>query len=236
MKNIGKTSLVEQVTERLQEFIDSDRIAIGEKLPSEATICKELEVSRTTVREALRLLQALGYVRLIPNRGAFVADKQRRGAQTMRAWIFDHASEVEDVFEARMIIEPQAAALAAQRASASEKYILMGIHAMFVAETRKENLPGMILYDEKFHEAIMQACHNSLIEEVYKLISDTIRCYRGQSFAEDPGAQHAVESHEQIATAIMNGDGEAAERLMRAHLENNVRIIKHYGEARPADA
>lgn len=228
MNNIGRASLVEQVTQYLKEYIDSDEIQIGDKMPGEVVLCQKYNVSRTTIREALRLLQALGYVTLIPNRGAFVADKRCGENPGMGLWIADHLTEISHAFEFRMILEPAAAALAAERATAEEKYMLVGLHTMFKAEAEKENLVGIVLYDERFHECIMKASHNSMIIAVNQVISNTIRNYRGQSFAEDKDAHLAMDAHEKLVDAITNGNAELATMLMQKHLETNLNLIEQF--------
>lgn len=228
MSNISRTSLVEQVTKSLSEYIDSDEIQVGDKMPGEVALCAKYNVSRTTVREALRLLQALGYVTLIPNRGAFVADKNRSSVSGMGVWIADHLTEVSDAFEFRMILEPIAASLAAQRATDEDKYMLMGIHEMFKEEAGKGNLSGIVLYDERFHECIMKASHNSLIIGVNQIIANTIRNYRGQSFAEDKYACLALDTHEKLVRAIADGNAELADAVMREHLATNIDLIGQF--------
>lgn len=228
MSNISRTSLVEQVTASLREYIDSDEVQVGDKMPGEVALCRKYNVSRTTVREALRLLQALGYVTLIPNRGAFVADKNRSSASGMGVWIADHLTEVSDAFEFRMILEPPAAALAAKRATAEEKYMLLGIHTMFKAEAEKKNLGGIVLYDERFHECIMKASHNSVIIGVNQVICNTIRNYRQQAFTEDKDADLAMDVHEKLVDAITGGNAELASSLMQKHLETNLNLISQF--------
>ncbi|MCI8506052.1 MAG: FadR family transcriptional regulator [Lachnospiraceae bacterium] len=232
MDNVNRISLVEQVTDVIRNYIDAEDVQVGDKMPSEAALCRLCNVSRTTVRESLRLLQAMGYVSLVPNKGAFVADKNRSSLPALNTWLMNHGSEASDVYEVRMILETRAAGLAAERATAEEKYMLMGIHAMFVEEARKENLAGIVLYDEKFHECIMKASHNSFIVEINKLISDTLRSFRRQSFAEETSAQLAVDMHGKLAGAIMNGDAVQAKNLMRQHLETNVHLIEQFRKKR----
>ena len=129
---------MEQATNALKEYINSDLICVGDKLPSEADLCKKYDVSRTTIREALRFLQAMGYVELIPNKGAHVANKNCDDITDARAWMLMHAREVLDVLEVRLALEPLAASLAAERADQTERYAIMGIEKMFEEAAKKE--------------------------------------------------------------------------------------------------
>ena len=79
MKPIQKTSIIDQVVDSLLEFIASDRVKIGDKMPTEQELCDMLKVGRSTVREGMRTLKALGYVEITPGRGTFLLRKTPEG-------------------------------------------------------------------------------------------------------------------------------------------------------------
>ena len=228
MIDIKRASLVEQTTNAIKEFINSDEISIGEKLSSEAELCKKYDVSRTTIREALRFLQAMGYVELIPNKGAHVANKHCNDITDARIWMLSHAPQVLDVLEVRSVIEPLAAALAAERASQTEKFAIMGIKTMFEEVAKQGNQSAMAVYDEKFHEAIINASHNSFLQGIDDVMAEALRGFRGRTFSIDSHGEIAIGPHAQIAEAILNQKSKEAAECMRGHMDNNIDIIKKY--------
>ena len=228
--NINKASLVEQATNALKEYINSDLICVGDKLPSEADLCKKYDVSRTTIREALRFLQAMGYVELIPNKGAHVANKNCDDITDARAWMLMHAREVLDVLEVRLALEPLAASLAAERADQTERYAIMGIEKMFEEAAKKRNQSAMVVYDEKLHEAIINASHNTFLIGIDNVIGEALRSFRGRTFSIDAQGEMAVVNHAQVAEAIMQKKPSDAAKFMREHMKNNINIMKMYNK------
>lgn len=228
MINIKRASLVEQTTNALKDFIDSDGISVGEKLPSEVHLCDTYNVSRTTIREALRFLQAMGYVELIPNKGAHVANKHCSDITDARVWMLTHAREVLDVLEVRSALEPKAASFAALRANQTERYAIMGIKTLFEEATKEGNQSAMALYDEKLHEAIMQASHNVFLQGINDVMAEALRSFRGRTFSIHNSAERAIDAHIKIVEAIMQQKPKEAAEHMQDHMEDNIQIMKSY--------
>ena len=228
MIDIKRASLVEQTTSALKEFIDSDDIGVGEKLPSEAELCTKYNVSRTTIREALRFLQAMGYVELIPNKGAHVANKNCSDITDARVWMLTHAREVLDVLEVRSALEPKAAYFAAARANQTEKYAIMGIKALFEEAAKQRNQSAMALYDEKLHELIIQASHNAFLQGINDVMAEALRSFRGRTFSIHNSAERAIDAHTKVVEAIMQQKPEEAAEHMSCHMEDNIQIMKSY--------
>jgi GntR family transcriptional repressor for pyruvate dehydrogenase complex len=228
MQKPERASLVDQTTKALIKFINADTVAIGDKMPSEAALCEEYGVSRTTIRESLRFLQALGYVELSHNRGAYILNKKAGNTLDAKRWMLAHAKEVLEVLEVRAILEPAAAALAAQRASQDECYTIVGLQSLFENTAKQEDHTAMSVYDEKFHAAIMKASHNAFLESINEVINESIRNFRGRTFTLDIKGELAIDAHRKIAEAIINKKPEAAEKCMYDHMEKNIEIMKKY--------
>lgn len=223
-----RASLVDSVTIALREFINSDQIKLGEKLPSEQKLCEMYKVSRTTIREALRMLQATGFVEFVPNKGAFVLNKGIEQGSEAGSWMLLHAPEVLEVLLVREVLEPFAVRLAVENGSNAEIYAIKGIALMFQAAAEKEDKNGMVDLDEKFHEAIMIASHNEFIMDIATLMSNALRGFRGRTFAIDKNGKHCVKLHNDIADSIVSRDAEAAAKYMQRHMRSNIDIVKQY--------
>ena len=223
---VEQTTRVEQITGALKEFINSNEINVGEKMPSEADLCAKHNVSRTTIREALRFLQALGYVELIPNKGAYVANKHCGDINDARDWMLSHAKEVIDVLEARSVFEPKAASLAAEHASETERFTIMGIKTLFESAAREGNQGAMALYDEKLHEAIIYASHNNFFRGVNDVMAKALRHFRGRTFSIDTHGKIAIDAHEKVVNAIMQRNSKNASKYMYEHMEQNIEAME----------
>ena len=131
IKAITRVSITDSVVDRIREMIESGAYEVGEKLPTEAKLCEMLSVSRTSVREATRVLQTLGYVILVPGKGAFVADlKPSDGGE--ENWFDVENVQFYDFMEVRMAIETLAVRLSVERATPKQIRALEKIHAAFL--------------------------------------------------------------------------------------------------------
>jgi DNA-binding GntR family transcriptional regulator len=196
-------SVVDQVYSAIRERITDGSLQRGARIHQE-DLADELGVSRTPVREALRRLAAEGLVEMRTNRGARVADV---GQDDMHA-----------AYEARLVIEPGAARLAALQAPAEP---LARMRAALAAQRRAiPNVPRSFEANREFHLALVQASGNAfLVQFVQRLwvarIGEVI--YERQS--ETPERMRLdADEHEQILQAIESGNGRRAESLTRRHL------------------
>ena len=112
MQQITKLTAVEQVESSLIALIQSDDYHVGDKLPTEKQLCEELGVGRGTIREAVRILQAKGYVENRPGRGAFLARKYPEAQVDVAEWFRMNEDDLKDLTEIRTAIEPVVVKLA----------------------------------------------------------------------------------------------------------------------------
>ena len=112
MDTVEKVSVVQQVEQRLREYIAESDIMVGDKLPTEKQLCENLGVGRGTVREAIRMLQAQGFVEIRPGRGAFVLQKREAQKEDIVNWFCNNEYGVRDLLDIRVALEPLAVKLA----------------------------------------------------------------------------------------------------------------------------
>ena len=205
-------SVVDQVHAALREQILSGELERGSRLPQE-TLAAELGVSRTPLREALRRLAGEGLVILQPNHGATVADLD--------------FGDMTDAWTARLVIEPPASRLAAERGDS----VQVGRMRAAIAAQRAsaDSVADSLDANRDFHLALVAASGNPHLHHFAELlwvarISSAI--YAAQ--ADEPDAVLGwADEHEAIVAAIAAGDGAAAERLTREH------ILRHPAPDRP---
>src|SRR6056297_1055958 len=116
MEPIKKVRLSEQIIEAIRNMISEDHFSPGSKFYSENELTKKLHVSRSSVREAVRILEATGYVTVQHGKGIFISDNEEREFEAFSGWLRSHESSIYEHFEVRLIIDPKAARYAAKNA------------------------------------------------------------------------------------------------------------------------
>jgi DNA-binding GntR family transcriptional regulator len=192
-------SLADQAYVAIRDLIVSLKMKPG-ALIDERRLIESLGIGRTPVREALRRLAQEQLVEVFPRRGMFVSGVDAR--------------DLARISEVREALEPQAARLAAERATAAERDEL---RALLAAIGTNANL---IELDERIHRAVYRAAHNELMTTT--LGQYYVLALRIWMIALDRahGLAEAVEAHRELLQAIVEGDGERAAAVMRAHVEN----------------
>lgn len=217
MKAIQRMSITDSVVADIKEMIMSGEYKIGEKLPTEMKLCDQMGVSRTCVREAIRVLQAIGYVEIRPGKGAFVANYQK-STDNSSLWYDVEGVKFYDFMEVRMAIETLSVRLAVERATDKQIRELREIHTSFVEATEKRDMLKMIMLDELFHTKIITFTNNQLLININKQLLERFRIYRGDSFTNKMVYKNAVEPHERILLCFEMRNPSSAVEEMRKHL------------------
>lgn len=219
IRKIERVSITDQVVKQIRKLIISGATEIGEKLPTENELCRQLGVGRSSVREAYRVLEAIGMVEIKPGKGAFVRRTSDNTYDTIKNWFIEKHSEVRELIEVRMAIEPLALRLAIQRASNEQINQISEIQEAFKAAVRANDTIELATLDESFHTAIIEASGNRLLIKIGKLIADSMMEFRTRSFAVRENVDHATLPHDKIVTAILQRNEIAGVEAMMYHLE-----------------
>ncbi|MCI8304324.1 MAG: FadR family transcriptional regulator [Lawsonibacter sp.] len=215
MKEIQRVSITDAVVTALQEMIESGEYKIGEKMPTEAELCSTLKVSRTSVREALRVLQAMEYVEMRPGKGSFVADFRVRNSN----WYDVEDAKFYDFMEVRQAIETLSVRLSVERATDQQIQELEGIHLKFKQANLDKDVSGLVRLDEMFHTKIIEYTDNQLLININQQLLESFRKYRNSSFMNSRVYQNAEEPHERILACFQTKNAAQAVREMRCHLD-----------------
>ena len=219
MKAIKRVPIATQVVESIRQSIVKGQFHVGEKLPPEVKLCEILQVSRSSIREALRHLQAEGYVELLPGRGAFVRDNQSYDYNAVRRWFIASSPNVRDFCEVRGVMEPLAARMAVERGTVEEYKTLQDIHDDFVDAAKENNVSELASLDEKFHTQIAAMSHNSLLSNINDILNSELKEYRIRSISVKANSKNTVKEHKQILMGIKKKDSSAASAAMLFHLD-----------------
>ncbi|MBO8140767.1 MAG: FadR family transcriptional regulator [Firmicutes bacterium] len=193
----------------------------GDKLPPEAELCQIFGVSRPVLREAFAGLRELGILRIERGSGTFVANPVAEATgQRLARHLAGSAGNLLALMEVRLALEPEAARLAAERATADD---IQDIEAAFRA-MEQAVVRGDVGSDEdyRFHHTLAAATHNEVFQRVIELIGDLfirslwVSRQRSMRFVERP--RQALEEHRAVLEAVRRGEAASAWQAMRAHL------------------
>lgn len=216
MKLIERISITDSVVASIKNLILSGKYQIGDKLPTEQQLCSELGVSRTSVREAVRVLQTMKYIENRPGRGSFVG----KVVDDEDLSEYD-ANDIgyRDLMIARAALEPVAVQLAIIRATEEDIHTLEILHKQFIEAVEKKDVVKMMIGDEAFHKQIFAMTQNKLFINFNRKISEVYLIYRKQSFANETIYRNAIEPHARILQFIKNRDVQGAMKEMSKHME-----------------
>ena len=220
-KPVRTSRVYSEVVSQILKLVDGGQIGPGDRLPPERFLAEQLQVSRSSVREAMTALEVLGVVEIRAGHGIFVGRAQSNHLIEAVSSLTDEQGPLE-ILEARLLVEPGAAELAAKRASPSD---LKSLHAQL--ELMKEQLDkGMDAWkpDWGFHQAVAKAAQNPVVEAMLDLVTKRMESelwtrMRKHNFEQRARAFTYLEHHGQILSAIEGGDGKVAARLMRKHIQ-----------------
>jgi GntR family transcriptional repressor for pyruvate dehydrogenase complex len=218
LKPVSRVTLGEQVAAQLAEQISKGRWQPGDRLPSEAELCTALCIGRSTLREALKSLAFVGLVQMRPGEGTYVMDGTQALIERLNArGVLRTDKDLQDVGEARLILETELAALAAERMEPAD---LDSLEKILAQMKRSLDAPGReyAALDVEFHLAIAKCSKNRLLHQLLVPIRETLQEFIAKS-QELPGIkQSAQEHHARIVAALRERNPDKARRAMRAHL------------------
>ncbi len=218
MDPVRKMPITDQVVDKIRTSIMDGKFSEGEKLPSEQALCASLHVSRSTVREAFRVLQTMGFVELKPGRGAFVLSATGDTASDIRDWFRVNAPKLTEFIEVRKAIESLAIKIAVERGTDEEYAKLIGINEEFIEAVGKNDAKAMAYLDEAFHNEIVDMSHNSLLVNINGLVAQAFKNYRNISFQVRHNALNALTPHHNILEALRSRDSKEAVHSIESHL------------------
>ena len=194
----------------------------GELVPGESVtemgLASDCGVSRTPVREALRQLELEGLVELIPNKGAVILGIR--------------PEDICDIYRIRSLLEGDAAARAAQRATEEDVRRLTEILDLTEFYISKENLQQLQAMDGQFHQLIYEMSGSRMLRHVLKDLHYYIGLTRAASLKSEGRAVRSVQEHRKVLEAIARRDSAAAQKQMTLHVENALKNVlkKHLQE------
>jgi GntR family transcriptional regulator, transcriptional repressor for pyruvate dehydrogenase complex len=214
-----RANLAQRTAEQLRrEINEGDTYAPGSKLPNENELSLEMGVSRTTLREAIRILVAEGVLQVHRGKGTYVNARQDPLSDALPSF-HEQKVALKDLYEARLIIEPAAAALACQRATDEEiEEIVRLVKATQEQFHNDYNNQEIIQREIAFHDALIRASHNQFFDYFIPVVNQTIEKTFELEYKWEAVAEGAYNDNFMIIDFLRKRDAEALRSVMTIHL------------------
>lgn len=206
-----RPTLAVQLVEQLRQLIFDGDLAPGSRL-QEAELSQRFGVSRTPLREALKLLTAEGLITIEPNRGATVTELS--------------VTELAETFPVMGVLEALAGELAASHADDDDLKALRTLHDAIVAGYRSKDLKSYFAANQAFHERLVEAAHNETLATHYHQLAGRVRRARYRANLSPARWAQSVDEHEQIIAALESRDGATLAAVLRAHIDHKFETVR----------
>jgi DNA-binding GntR family transcriptional regulator len=210
---INPRPLHEEVADRLRELITRGDLAPGQRL-NERLLTERFGISRTPLREAVKLLSSEGLVKLLPNRGAIVTTITR--------------ADVDDLFQVMGVLEALGGELACRRASDEEIAEVADLHARMRAYHAAGDLASYFDFNQQIHQKIINCAGNRELADTYRRIAIRIRRARYMANLSRSRWNDAMHEHEQIMEALTKRDSAQLKILLGQHLANKSKVVQDW--------
>lgn len=214
---IPRRTLHDELRDRLRALIVDGELAPGAKVP-EKDLCARFGVSRTPLREALKVLASEGLVTLTPNRGAMVADLT--------------LEDLEEAFPVMGALEALSGEMACANITDAGIDEIKHLHARMAAHYERGELASYFAANQQIHERILEAADNRTLSALYRSLEGRVRQARYLANMSDARWAQAVAEHEAIIAALEARDGARLARILKRHLANKFETVKEALAAR----
>ena len=214
---IAPLALYQEVAERLRERIFSHELQPGTWVDEQA-LAEQYGISRTPLREALKVLASEGLVTLKPRRGCYVTEISDR--------------DLDEIFTVMAMLEGECARVLAARATEADLARLQAIHADLESAAQASDIDRFFEANQAFHLAIQQIADNRWLLHVIEDLRKVIKLSRHHSLYSEGRLEQALAEHRTILDAMLARDADAAERSMRGHIRSGREALERIARAK----
>ncbi len=211
MKVIEKKTLHEEIANNLRELIMSGKLQEGDKI-KEDTLCSSMGISKTPLREALRVLSVEGLIRLVPNRGSFVSTPT--------------FEEIREMFDVMSVLEGVCARAAAEKMGEKDLAALEKLHKKLEENHQRKAQREYIRINNQYHSFVQKLAGNRTLNQIVNGLRQKILLYRYQSLNLPERFAQSIQEHRDLLEAFRNKDPKKAETLMRRHLKKQCEALE----------
>lgn len=216
------------VIDAIEKMVVDNKLPPGAKLFSENELSKALEVSRASVREAIRIMEVTGRVVVKQGAGAFLADPLSAEMQPLATWLNNNRELLAEHFAVRILIEPHSAAKAAVNLDARELQQLHAACDAFDEALARNDMQALLQADKKFHLTIAKAARNRTLYMLMKTMTNSLSEGWISSLNTPGRLEKTVREHRDLLDALEQHQSEKAAELVKHHLEQALLEINEY--------
>ncbi|GAB3677419.1 GntR family transcriptional regulator [Salinisphaera aquimarina] len=207
MDKIRQGSLYGEAAQRIRAMINEGRLEPGIRVP-EKQLCEQFGISRTPLREALKVLASEGFVELLPNRGARVVKLTRR--------------MLEDTLDVMSSLEGLSGELACRHVSSEEIETIRALHQKMLEHYQQGDLAAYFDVNRRIHETLVAAARNQVLFDMYQNLNERVRRFRFSAEMTPERWAVVVDEHEQMIDALQDRDGARLGAILRGHLSHKL--------------
>jgi DNA-binding GntR family transcriptional regulator len=215
LKVIEKKTLHEEIANNLRELIMSGELQEGDKI-KEDELCSSMGISKTPLREALRVLSVEGLIKLVPNRGSFVSTPT--------------FEEIREMFDVMSVLEGICARAAAEKMSAKDLAALEKLHDRLENNFKRRAQREYIRINNQFHSFVQELAGNRTLNQIVNGLRQKILIYRYQSLNLPERFEQSIQEHRDLIEAFRKKDPKKVETLMRRHLKKQCDALEKLAE------
>jgi len=215
MKVIEKKTLHEEIANNLRELIMSGGLQEGDKI-KEDELCSSMGISKTPLREALRVLSVEGLIKLVPNRGSFVSTPT--------------FEEIREMFDVMSVLEGICARAAAQKMGVKDLATLEKLHTKLEKNFKGRAQREYIRVNNQFHSFVQELAGNRTLNQIVNGLRQKILLYRYQSLNLPERFEQSIQEHRDLIEAFRKKDLKKVETLMRRHLKKQCDALEKLAE------
>jgi len=224
---IKKITVVEQAIQKIYDLIRERNLKENDRLPSERDLAQILGISRPSLREAIRVLDMMGVIKVEQGNGITIETSQLSESliKPLSFALLLNKRVFLELFEARKIIEVECAGLAASRATEEETKEMFLICESL--EANKDDREKSIAYEIELHECIVDASKNLVLKKILTSIKDLLKGSRYMTVPSTGVSAETRKNHSRLIKAISERDSDEARKIMLEHLNSVSKRLKN---------
>jgi GntR family transcriptional repressor for pyruvate dehydrogenase complex len=228
---IRKTRLADDIAERIRVLIVDGTFPPGQPLPGERTLAERFGVSRSSIRDAFRMLEMIGLLEMRHGQGTFPRELSVDRLVTPLASVLTNRRDLEgELMDVRRMFEPAVARVAAERISDED---LAGLNAILDAQRRKVKAgQSALVEDTAFHAALARATRNTVVVRIMETLNDLLTESRKRALRQRSRPELSLKGHEAVVDALTRHDAEGAATAMHAHIDEIAQILDRTSRGR----
>ncbi len=219
MLTVTKKSATQLAIENLHSYITEDSVQVGDRFPTEKELCSKLGLGRGTVREAVKVLVAEGFLEIKTGLGTFIKSKTPAPTNSLSSWFLTNEVELQDLIIVRSTLEPLATKLAIENCSDEQLALLKANQEKAMEAAERCDAAALAQYDEEFHRTIFTITGNVLLVEFNEIIARQLSQFRQNTFKIKNNIDNFIPAHDAIIRAFEIRDTALGERKMKQHMK-----------------